>query len=264
MKLLIIGAGRMSEAIISGLVQQGRIKAKDIIVSNQKSMDRLQALQQTYHVTVTPEWPSYVHQVDAVLLAAPPHAHDTLLAELSHSVSQPFIMTVAAGIDPTYMEERLPQGTPVAWIMPNTAAQVQRSLSTYTLGRYVTEKDKQTLHMILEAIGQAVLLSEQQVHDMTAITGSAPAFLYLFCEALEKAAQSYGVSPEQARTLVTNMISGSAAMLEAGYDPGDLREQVTTPGGSTAAGLDILHQHRFEALLKEAVKATNAHARGEQ
>lgn len=260
-RLLMIGAGRMAEAIFSGLLKQEHSTIESITITNNTDQDRLNKLREQYDVQIDNDWRNCINDHDVIVLASPPNTHDHLLKELSTYVSNQLIITVAAGIDPTFMEERLPTGTPVCWIMPNTSAQVQKSMSTFVCGKGVTTQHREVIVQLLEAIGDYEELTEDQVHDLTAVTGSAPAFLYLFCEALEEAATSYGISNEQARKLVTNMVVGSAAMLEAGHAPSELREQVTSPGGSTAAGLDVLYEKGYKDIIQAAVKATNAHAR---
>jgi pyrroline-5-carboxylate reductase len=260
-RILMIGAGRMAEAIVSGLVKQNNPTLSTIMVTNKTNENRLQELAKRYDVHTKNDWRTCIDDIDVIVLAVPPDAHDALLKELASHVNKQLIITVAAGIDPTFMEARLPQGTPVCWMMPNTSAQIQKSMTTYVYGRYVDNAHREIIHYFLEAIGDYEELTEEQVHELTAITGSAPAFLYLFSEALEEAALSYGISKKQARKLVTKMVSGSAAMLETEHTSSELREQVTTPGGSTAAGVDVLLKHRYSEIIQEAVKATNAHAR---
>ncbi|RXJ04111.1 pyrroline-5-carboxylate reductase [Anaerobacillus alkaliphilus] len=260
MNILMIGAGRMAEAIISGLMKQNNNLR--LTVANQTDDVKRLELAKKYNINETSDWRTAVEQSDIIISAAPPSAHEGLFQELSPLINKQLVITVAAGIDTTFMQGHLPEGTPVCWIMPNTAAQLQASISTFVCGHYVTNEHRQIIEMILAAIGDYEELTEEQVHDLTAVTGSAPAFLYLFCEALEKAAVSYGISQEQARKLVTKMVAGSAQMLEAGYPPSDLREQVTTPGGSTAAGVSVLNEGNFTELIGAAVKATNEHARG--
>jgi pyrroline-5-carboxylate reductase len=251
----------MAEAIISGIQLQNTTNQTALTVTNKTDEKRLQLLSKRYGVHTVDDWRKSINEIDVIVLAAPPDAHDELLGELIAYVKDQLIITVAAGIDPTYMEARLPKGTPVCWMMPNTAAQVQKSMTTYVCGKYVTPEHREVIHYILESIGEHEELSEEQVHDLTAITGSAPAFLYLFCEALEASAASYGLSEKQARKLVTHMVSGSASMLETEHTSSELREQVTTPGGSTAAGLNRLLEQGFKEGIQEAIKATNAHAR---
>ncbi|WP_221564909.1 pyrroline-5-carboxylate reductase [Alkalihalobacillus sp. TS-13] len=261
-RLLVIGAGRMAEAIVSGLKSTNEPFFSAITIANRSDRQRLDKLASTYKVEITRNWKESMSSFDVVLLAAPPDAHDNLFSELSSCMNGQLVITVAAGIDPSTMEAHLPAGAPVCWIMPNTAALVGKSMTTFACGKNVKQSHRHVIEQILIAIGEYEELSEDQVHDLTAITGSAPAFLYLFSEALEEAAVNYGVTREQAQRLVTKMIAGSASMLETGASAETLRNQVTTPGGSTAAGVEVLESNNMKNIMKEAVKATNRHARG--
>ncbi|MFZ7911128.1 pyrroline-5-carboxylate reductase [Bacillus cereus] len=260
-RILFIGAGRMAEAIFSGLLKTSKEYIEEIIVSNRSNIEKLKQLQHQYNVSTTTDWKQHVTSVDTVVLAMPPSAHEELLAELSPLISNQLVVTVAAGIGPSYLEARLPKGTPVAWIMPNTAAEIGKSISLYTMGQSVNEIHQETLQLLLKGIGTSQLCTEEEVHQLTAVTGSAPAFLYYFAESLIEATKSYGVD-ETAKHLVIQMISGSASMLEQTQNPANLREQVTTPGGSTAEGLKILYEYNFSEAIQKAVEATNKKARG--
>jgi pyrroline-5-carboxylate reductase len=251
----------MAEAIISGIQVHNTANQIALTVTNKTDKKRLERISKRYGVHTVDDWRTSIEEMDVIVLAAPPDAHDVLLKDLTDYVRNQLIITVAAGIDPTYMEARLPHGTPVCWMMPNTAAQVQKSMTTYVCGEYVNSEHREVILYILNSIGEHEELSEEQVHDLTAITGSAPAFLYLFCEALEEAAETYGLSKLQARKLVTQMVSGSASMLQTENTSNELRDQVTTPGGSTAAGISRLIEQGFKEDIQEAVTATNAHAR---
>ncbi|MBP3952389.1 pyrroline-5-carboxylate reductase [Bacillus suaedae] len=260
MNILFIGAGRMAEAIFSGLLEKDQTLS--ITISNFSNQQKLQKLQEKYAVHTTLEWENVVKSQDVILLACPPHEHSSVLAKLRPLVSEgQLVITVAAGIGPSYLEEHLPSETAVAWLMPNTAAAVGKSMSIYAYGQHVTDSQKQRFSAIVSAIGPSEELNEEQVHQLTAITGSAPAFLYYFTEALEKAALNYGISSEQARKLVIEMIIGSAAMLDVHRDPSLLREQVTSPGGATAAGIASLDHDHFSLALQRAIEATNNHAK---
>ncbi|WP_165997358.1 pyrroline-5-carboxylate reductase [Bacillus sp. Cs-700] len=251
--ILFIGAGRMAEAIFSGLKQSDTIGK--ITISNQSDQTRLAHLKETYNVE-TGIWQEVISTHDVVILAMPPAAHPNVLKELSSKVTEQFVITVAAGIGPSILEASLP-GVPTAWIMPNTAADIGESMSLFACGNEVREEHREVLQTILDAIGESEELTEEQIHDLTAVTGSAPAFVYQFAEALEKTAQSYGLSSEVSRKLVMQMIFGSASMLKDGRKAGDLRDQVTTPGGATAAGLEVLENAEFSQLLHKAVLAVN-------
>lgn len=262
-RILFIGAGRMAEAIFTGLLKTSKEYIEEIIVSNRSDTEKLKQLEQRYGVSTTNDWKQYIKAVDTIVLAMPPAAHEQLLAELSPLLTHQFVVTVAAGIGPSYLEEKLPQGTPVAWIMPNTAATIGQSISLYTMGHSVNEEQQETLQLLLKGIGTSQLCTEEEIHRLTAVTGSAPAFLYHFAEGLIEATKSYGINEATAKHLVIQMIAGSAAMLKQEPDPAILREQVTTPGGSTAEGLNVLYEHNFANIIHQAIEATNKKARGE-
>ncbi|UCZ52353.1 pyrroline-5-carboxylate reductase [Bacillus shivajii] len=262
-RILMVGAGRMAEAILSGLVTTDHPSLEKITMTNKSDKSKLTYIKDKYNVSISQKWEDEVKNHDVILLASPPHTHEDLLHKLNERMSNQLVVTVAAGIDPSYMEKRLPKGAPVCWIMPNTAAQVGKSMSTYVCGKHVQREHREVISLILSSIGEAGELTEQQVHDLTAITGSAPAFVYAFVEALEDAAVENGVTRDQARQLVKTMLNGSVAMIEAGHEPKDLCEQVASPGGSTAEGLKVLEKKGFHDLVKEAVRATNEHARSQ-
>ncbi|PED06625.1 pyrroline-5-carboxylate reductase [Bacillus pseudomycoides] len=261
-RILFIGAGRMAEAIFAGLLKTSNEHIEEIIVSNRSNIEKLEQLEKKYDISITNNWKQYIKNVDTIVLAMPPAAHEQLLAELSPFLTHQFIVTVAAGIGPSYLEEKLPQGTPVAWIMPNTAATIGKSISLYTMGHFVNEEQQETLQLLLKGIGTAQFCTEEEVHQLTAVTGSAPAFLYHFAEGLIEATKSYGIDEATAKHLVIQMIAGSAAMLEQEQNPAILREQVTTPGGSTAEGLKVLYENNFSKVIYQAIEATNKKARG--
>ncbi|WP_347338315.1 pyrroline-5-carboxylate reductase [Tumebacillus amylolyticus] len=260
-RILFIGAGRMAEAIFAGVLRTQKDYIEEIVVANRSDLARLHAMRDQYGVSVTTDWRDAVAKADVVLLAMPPQNHRDVLTQLAPYIKGQLVMTVAAGIGIGLLEETLPAGTPVVWIMPNTAAGIGESITLFTCGRHVEDKQRDVLNMVLAGIGEAVECTEQQVHDLTAITGSAPAFLYRMVEELELSAQGYGMAPETARRMVAQMIYGSAAMLKTGADPADLRDSVTTPGGATAAGLRVMDERRFSEMMQGAVEATNARAR---
>lgn len=261
--ILFIGAGRMAEAIIAGLTTSSHEKINSIYVSNHKNIDRLHELASKYHVQPIDKLEGTIEKVDMIVLAMPPSEHEGVLKELKSLITSQFIVTVAAGIGPSFMERYLPEGTSVGWIMPNTAAMVKHSISLYTYGTSVSEKNHMQMELLLDSIGTSQFCSEQEIHNLTAVTGSAPAFLYLFVESLIEQTVKYNVSVETAEKLVKEMVIGSVEMLKGNHSPKELREQVTTPGGATAEGIKILKNGQFVELLQEAVIATNKKAKGE-
>jgi pyrroline-5-carboxylate reductase len=262
--ILFIGAGRMAEAIFTGLLRQPKQPFDSIYVTNRTNKERLGELAQRYAITPVDKHGAIAAKADVLLLAMPPSAHGEVLSELAPMIRDQLIITVAAGIGPSDMEGQLPEGTAAAWIMPNTAAQVGASISLYAFGKNVSGKQKLLVKEIVHAIGAGEELSEEQIHNLTAITGSAPAFVYEFALQLEKLASSYGITDKQARHLVETMLAGSVKMLETGAPPQELRDQVTTPGGATEAGLVSLGNDQFSAMLERAVHAVTDHAKNKR
>ncbi|SFT04598.1 pyrroline-5-carboxylate reductase [Marininema halotolerans] len=259
--VLFIGAGRMAEAIISGLLKRQREKINQIVVTNRSNRERLEEIEGRYGVTVAQSWQEHVPKADVILLAMPPDYHPEVLTSLAPHIQDQLVATVAGGMGLHRLEKRLPSGTAVAWLMPNTAAHIGESISPYTLNAHVTAEQKVMVEMMVEGIGKGVACSEQEVHDLTAITGSAPAFIYRIAELLEESARDVGMPAEQAHQLVAQMIYGAGKMLIEGEDPAYLRDQVASPGGSTAAGLGVLEKRGLRDIMREAVQATNERAR---
>ncbi|WP_053217498.1 pyrroline-5-carboxylate reductase [Virgibacillus senegalensis] len=257
-KILFIGAGRMAQAIIGGLAGNERFS---ITASNNDNEERLHYVKAAYGISVSNDWRQEVANSDIVLLAMPPEIHPPLLEDLARLIDNQLVITVAAGISPSLLEDALPEGTPVAWVMPNTAARLSESSTLYAAGKHVELHHKQLLEEILMGIGAFENVTEEQLYELTAITGSAPAFIYRIAESLKNQAAAVGISEQQARKLVAQMIAGSAAMLQTGEDPAELADQVATPGGSTAAGLRVLDEKGIDQLMQQAVTACREKSR---
>ncbi|GGM33667.1 pyrroline-5-carboxylate reductase [Paraliobacillus quinghaiensis] len=256
-KILFIGAGRMAQAIIAGLNKTDMT----IVASNNGDAKRLEEVEQKFGVMTTDSWKEEIEDADMIVLAMPPEAHESVLKEVELFVKDQFIVTLAAGIDPTYLEAKLPEGTPVAWVMPNPAASLGKSVSLYTLGKHVGEHHEKMLEALLDSIGSSEKVTEDQVHALTPITGSGSAFIYRMANSLVTSAIDTGVTEEKARKLVADMIHGAAAMLQTGEPPKKLIDQVASPGGVTAAGLEVMDEGQFDQMMQDVVTACHIRAR---
>ncbi|MDL4841126.1 pyrroline-5-carboxylate reductase [Aquibacillus rhizosphaerae] len=257
-RVLFIGAGRMAQAIIKGLVQQSDFH---IAVTNNGDEQRLNYVKEKFGVEIVESWREEIETTDVIVLALPPEAHGSLLNELANFIDKHLIVTVAAGIDPAYLEKSLPEGTPVAWMMPNTAAELGKSMTLYTCGTHTNSSHEELLQQMLSGIGSYEKVTEQQIHELTPITGSAPAFVYAMADTLINCAMESGVTEQQARKLVAEMIGGAASMLKTGESPKQLADNVATPGGVTAAGLDVLDRNNFDGLISGAIDACHKRAK---
>lgn len=256
--ILIIGAGRMAQAIIEGIRDNQEFK---ILVSNSGNEQRLSYINNTLGVETAEDWRREVSKADIILLAMPPEAHAPVLSDLAKLVDGQLVLTVAAGIGPSTLETKLPEGTPAAWLMPNTAAKLGQSMTLYAPGKNINQQHVEYIESIIQGIGEYEQVTEQQIHELTAVTGSAPAFIYRMAEALEQITLESGVTKLQARKLVSQMIAGSVEMLKTNDDANELVNQVATPGGSTAAGLEVLDAKQFDDIIRQAIEACRKKAK---
>ena len=278
-RIAIIGGGNMGEAILAGLLRSGR-QAKDIAVSEPVA-ERAAYLSQRYSVRLC-SVADAVENASFVILAVKPADVEQVVAEIAAAAAQAesraveqVLVSVAAGVTTAYFESRLPAGSPVVRVMPNTPALVGAGVSALAAGRFATPDQLAEAAELFESVGRAVCVPESQLDAVTAVSGSGPAYFFLFVEALVDAAVAAGLSRPVATDLVVRTMAGSGQMLlerleasgGAGHgDPttaaAELRAMVTSPGGTTAAGLRELERGGLRAAVASAVEA--AKARSEQ
>ncbi|SDC19429.1 pyrroline-5-carboxylate reductase [Pelagirhabdus alkalitolerans] len=251
--VLIIGAGRMAQAIVKGLKKS---HDQQITIANKTNKERLEKVANTYQLKTTNDWRTSLSEYDLIVLAIPKEEHDHILESMYPKIDQQFVVTVAAGVDVSYLEERLPEGTPAAWIMPNTAASIAESMTLYAPGRFVGDSQQERIETLLSNIGSYQTLTEDQVHLLTPITGSAPAFIHRMAEVLIEKAKTSGVSEDVATELVAQMIKGSAEMLRSDdRKPEELINEVASPGGVTEAAMTVFDDYHFDQMMDSVIKA---------
>jgi pyrroline-5-carboxylate reductase len=252
-----IGAGRMATALAGGIVEAGLASATHITASDPGEEARRNFKQAIPLAVVTPENAKVVANSDVVVLAVKPQTIDDVLKEIAPMVDErPLLLSIAAGIPLERLERALPPRTRVVRVMPNTPCLVRRGASGYSLGSSATRDDAQLVGQILSAVGISMELPEQLLDVVTGLSGSGPAFVYTMIEAMASAGMAEGLTSEQALQLAASTVAGGAAMvLETQRSPADLREAVTSPGGTTLAGLAALEQHKFREAVVAAVAA---------
>ncbi|MEX2324993.1 MAG: pyrroline-5-carboxylate reductase [Nitriliruptoraceae bacterium] len=260
-KLAVIGAGRLGEAIIAGVIRVGLYSPADIIATVRRE-DRARELRDRYDVNVTMQNPAAVASSAVVILALKPQ---TMLGDVSQCrpvfTGDHTIISVAAGIRTTALEATL-GNVRIVRAMPNTPVMVDAGMTALARGTHATDGDLSVATQIFGSVGAIVEVAEDRLDAVTAISGSGPAYLFLFAEALTDAAVAEGLSAEVATQLVSQMLYGSAKMLTGGGDAAALREQVTSPGGTTAAAIEVFERGNLRELVAAAVSA--AHARGRE
>jgi pyrroline-5-carboxylate reductase len=278
-RIAIIGGGSIGEALLAGLIRAGR-QAKDLAVA-EKSTERAKHLSETYSVLLT-SVADAAENATYVILAVKPADVAAVVGEIADAVAraeddsaEQVIVSVAAGVGTAYFESKLPAGSPVIRVMPNAPMVVGGGVSALARGRYATDEQLKDVAAIFDAVGGVVVVPEAQMDAVTAVSGSGPAYFFLMAEALVDAAVDAGLPRQVATDLVAQTMAGSAAMLLERLDtqpseggaamdtsPAQLRATVTSPGGTTAAGLRELERGGLRAAVGNAVSA--AKTRSEQ
>ncbi len=261
-RLAIIGAGAMGSALVRGLIQSEKLKA-DQIVASDIDEERLKQLQ-PFGVQTTNDNKLAVQQSDVALLCVKPQVMDEVLAEISPAVDpkKHCVISIAAGIPISRLESALPEGTPVVRVMPNTPAQVLAGASAIALGTNATELHRQIAHEIFSAVGLVIDVPEKLIDAVTALSGSGPAYVFVFAEALADAGVNLGLPRAVALKLAAQTLLGAAKMLlETGKHPAELKDMVTSPGGTTIAALSVLERKAFRGAIIEAVAVAHQRAK---
>ena len=278
-RIAIIGGGNMGEALLAGLLRAGR-QVKDLVVS-EKSAERATYLSQTYSVQLA-ALADAVENAAFVILAVKPADIESVIVEIanvagkaeSDAVEQ-VLVSVIAGVTTGFYESHLPAGYPVIRVMPNAPALVGAGITALAKGRFATPEQLSEAAALFECVGSVLTVSEAQLDAVTAVSGSGPAYFFLFVEALVDAGVAGGLSRAVATELAVQTMAGSVAMLLERSDAdsaaaagrpdtmaAELRALVTSPGGTTAAGLRELERGGVRAAVAAAVDA--AKTRSEQ
>ena len=251
-----IGAGNMGEALIRGLVTSGRLKADQIRVSDIDTT-RLHSLETTYGILTTAGNLHLARAAEVIIVAVKPHHVDGVLAEISDSLDHlPLVISIAAGVPLSRLQKGLSRPVPLIRVMPNTPALVLAGASAIAAGPQAGAEHLAIARLLFEAVGRVVEVPESAMDAVTALSGSGPAYLFLVMESLIDAGVLLGLPRVVARTLVIQTTLGSAKLLD-GTDihPGALKDQVTSPGGTTIHGLTVLERGGVRGLLIDAVAA---------
>lgn len=250
MLLQIVGGGKMGEALLAGVIRSGWAEPSDLAVVEMNE-ERRQGLASTYPGIVVASTPNA--EVDA-LIAVKPHFVADVAASLS-ACGVERILSVAAGVTTTSMGHAAP-GARIVRCMPNTPALVGAGASAIAAGPTATDDDLAWAESILSAVGLVVRVTEAELDAVTGLSGSGPAYVFRLAEALVQAGKAQGLSDEVADVLTRQTLLGAARLLsESGDDPAVLRQNVTSPGGTTAAGLAVMADENFVELIERVVEA---------
>ncbi|WP_394231421.1 pyrroline-5-carboxylate reductase [Niallia oryzisoli] len=262
-RIAFIGAGSMAEAMIAGIASTGKIPQNQIIVSNRSNQERLKQLETKYGIKGTTSGDLDFSLIDIIILAMKPKDAHRALQSIRDSI-QPhhIILSVLAGITTSFIENYFPTGQQVIRVMPNTSSMIGESATGISSGKYTLHQNMMIAKELLESIGKVYVMTEDKMDLFTGIAGSGPAYFYYLMEHMEKQAAEGGLSEETARQIIAQTIFGAAKMiLEQNETPAVLRNNVTSPNGTTAAGLKALHLHGAGMAIKMAVQEAAARSK---
>ena len=256
----MIGAGVMGETVFSGLLRAGW-EAADIVVTARRPQRRAQLADR--HGVRTATNIEAAAEAETVLIAVKPQDITAVLDEIAPVLSpDTLVASLAAGVATDVIEAHLPAGTAVVRVMPNTPAQVDEGMATLSAGRNTSDDQVEQVAKLLAATGQVAIVPEKYQDAVTAISGTGPAYLFLVVESMIEAGVHLGLPRHTATQLAVQTMYGSAKLLkETGDHPTVLRERVTSPGGTTAAAIRVLEDHKVRAAFLGAMEAARDRSR---
>ncbi len=250
-----IGAGNMAEAIIGGVLKQGLFRPEEIQIHDILP-DRTKALSASYGVAVAASLDDLVKGCGSIILAVKPDKISPVLAKAKDLLKGKLIISIAAGISLKEMEAVIGDGHRVVRVMPNTPALVLEGVTALCASASCDEQGMKTAVDIFSAVGRCRVMSETAMNAVTALSGSGPAFSFLFIEALADGGVRAGLPRDVALEFAAATVKGAAAMvLQTGRHPGALKDMVASPGGTTIEGISILEEKGFRSAAMDAVYA---------
>lgn len=261
-KIAFLGAGNMAEALVKRLLAAGTAAAQEIVCAEPRP-ERRDELHARYGVAVTPSNVSAAREAEIVLLSVKPQTMDAVLDEIAPAVDgSKLVVSIAAGVPIAAIARKLGPGVRIVRTMPNTPALVGAGATALARGPHASEADLAQAVALFEAVGLAVVVEERLLDAVTGLSGSGPAFVFVAIEALADGGVKAGLPRATAMALAAQTVLGAARLvLETGEHPGRLKDQVTSPGGTTIEGVHALESAGFRAALIAAVDAAARRSR---
>lgn len=255
MRLGFIGAGNMAQAIIGGVLHSGLIEAKEMIASaaSQTTIDRVS---ETFGIKTTLD-NRQVAKAEILFLAVKPIYLQQVIEEIKGEITgETVVVSIAAGKDLAWLEERLGSECKIIRTMPNTPALVGEGITAVCPNKKIEKQELEEVLAILKSFGKAEVVAESIMDAVVAVSGSSPAYVFMFIEAMADAAVAEGMPRAQAYQFAAQSVLGSAKMvLETGKHPGELKDMVCSPAGTTIEAVQSLENHGFRGTVMECMRA---------
>ncbi len=256
MKIGFIGIGNMGSSIIKGILSSKFQKNENINIFD-LDKEKVNNLVKEYGVNAVNSEKELAENCNIIILSVKPHIIPIVLKNLSGNVKKDtIILTIAAGISISVIENALGEDKKVVRTMPNTPAQVLSGMTAVTFNKNIENSEKEIIFKLLNSFGKSVEIEEKLMHAYTGISGSLPAYVYMFMEALADGGVLCGMPRNKAYEIVAQTVAGSAKMLlETGKHPGQLKDEVCSPAGTTIEAVRVLENGNFRGNVIEAVVA---------
>jgi pyrroline-5-carboxylate reductase len=265
--IAFLGTGNMAEAILKGLLRAGTARPEGIIATGRRT-ERLEELKRNYGVRTTTDNLAAAREAEIIVLSVKPQAMDKLVVQVAPALDhRKLIISVAAGVPIAALERRLGAGARIIRTMPNTPSLVGAGACALARGEHASDEDLAVASRIFQSVGTTTVVDENLLDAVTGLSGSGPAYVFLVIEALSDAGVKVGLPRYTALKLAAQTVLGSAQLLiETNAHPGQLKDQVTSPGGTAIAGLHTLEAGGLRTTLINAVEAATRRAKelGEQ
>lgn len=255
MKLGFIGCGNMATAIIKGIVSNGILDANEIIASCKTATSREKA-KESLGIQIAENNKEVVQKADAFVLSIKPQFYEEVIREIRDEVREnQLIITLAPGKTLAWLEQQFAKPVKLVRTMPNTPAMVQEGMTAACPNANVTTEELEYVLQILRSFGEVEVVSERLIDAVVAVSGSSPAYIYMLIEAMADAAVAEGMPRKQAYTFAAKAVMGSAKMvLETGKHPGELKDMVCSPGGTTIEAVKVLEETGFRGSVMQAME----------
>lgn len=255
MKLGFIGTGNMAGAIMGGIIQKGIFRPEQIIGADISEAGRRKA-KETYGIEVTKD-NRKAAAAEVLILSVKPQFYADAIAEIRDCIrDDQLVITIAPGKTLSWLGEQFGKRVKIVRTMPNTPALVGEGMTAACVNQYVTEEEKAYALRILSSFGKVELVPEHIIDAVVAVSGSAPAYVFMFIEAMADAAVAEGMPRAQAYEFAAQAVYGSAKMvLETGKHPGELKDMVCSPAGTTIEAVRVLEERGFRSAVMEAMRA---------
>lgn len=259
-KIAVIGAGSMAEALISGIIEKQLIKGEQIWVTNRSNQEKLNSLQNQYRVQTSYDLEQILTGATIVILAMKPKDVASAVEQIRPYLSADIlVVSLLAGVSMNSIEMLAGMSIPIIRAMPNTSAAIGQSATALAANSIVSDEQLALIKTMFDTVGLTVNVKEEQLDAVTGLSGSGPAYIYYLIEAMEKSATEIGLEGELAQKLIVQTLIGAAGMVaKSTKPPKQLRKEVTSPGGTTEAGLKVLKEKQVQEAFIQCIKEATA------